>query len=135
MKYDPARQEIMKSLSVIEDMQNDSEDDYACKKNDMRPQQFRSILSSWLKKCDIAVDDTPEERVYELLFNMVSPDAYPSNFDQTIPCCMEKYLNDEEKDILTRIYWNNETYDTFSQDYQTNSSNIKKLARNAFKKL
>ena len=47
MKYDPAllestKSEIIKLLSVIEDMQNGNEEDYACKKNDMRPQKFRT---------------------------------------------------------------------------------------------
>ena len=48
---------------------------------------------------------------------------------------MEEYLDDQEKDILRRIYWNNDTYEAVSNAYSTNSSNIKKIARNALKKL
>lgn len=140
MKYDPAllestKSEIIKLLSVIEDMQNGNEEDYACKKNDMRPQKFRSILAACLEQRSMVVDHTPEERIYEILFETVSPAAYPSDLDQTIPYCMEKYLDDQEKDLLKRIYWNNETYEVVSNDYSTNSSNIKKIARNALKKL
>lgn len=140
MKYDPAllestKSEIIKLLSVIEDMQNGSEEDYACKKNDMRPQKFRSILAACLEQRSMAVDHTPEERIYEILFETVSPAAYPSDLDQTIPYCMEKYLDGQETDILRRVYWNNETYETVSNAYNTNSSNIKKIARNALKKL
>ncbi|MDE6219412.1 MAG: hypothetical protein K2G51_03095 [Lachnospiraceae bacterium] len=140
MKYDPAllestKSEIIKLLSVIEDMQNGNEEDYACKKNDMRPQKFRSILAACMEKRNMVINYTPEERIYELLFESVSYASYPSDLDQTIPYCMEKYLDDQEKDLLKRIYWNNETYEAVSSAYNTNSSNIKKIARNALKKL
>lgn len=44
MRCDPillesTKNEIIKLLSVIEDMQDGNEEDYACKKNDMRPQR------------------------------------------------------------------------------------------------
>ena len=140
MKYDPSllestKNEIIKLLSVIEDMQNGDEEDYACKKNDLRPQKFRSILAACLEQRSVAVNHTPEERIYEILFETVSPAAYPSDLDKTIPYCMEEYLDDQEKDILKRIYWNNDTYEAVSNAYGTNSSNIKKIARNALKKL
>lgn len=140
MKYDPAllestKNELIKLLSVIEDMQNGDEEDYACKKNDLRPQKFRSILAACLEQRSVSVNHTPEERIYEILFETVSPAAYPSDLDKTIPYCMEEYLDDQEKDILRRIYWNNDTYEAVSNAYSTNSSNIKKIARNALKKL
>lgn len=90
MKYDPSllestKNEIIKLLSVIEDMQNGDEEDYACKKNDLRPQKFRSILAACLEQRSVAVNHTPEERIYEILFETVSPAAYPSDLDKTIP--------------------------------------------------
>ncbi len=140
MKYDPnllesIKNEIIRLLSVIEDMQNGDEEDLACKKNDMRPQKFRSIFTACLEQRSMIINHTPEERIYEILFETVSPAAYPSDLDHTIPYCMEKYLDDKEKDILRRIYWNNDTYESVSNAYSTNSSNIKKIARNALKKL
>ncbi|MDE7204093.1 MAG: hypothetical protein K2O91_19875 [Lachnospiraceae bacterium] len=140
MKYDPTllestKSEIIKFLSVIEDMQGGDEEDHACKKNDMRPQKFRSILAACLEQRNITIDSTPEEKIYEALFETVSFAAYPSDLDQTIPYCMEQYLNEQEQDILRRIYWDNETYESISAAYNTNSSNIKKIARNALKRL
>ena len=140
MRYDPTllesiKNEIIKFLSVIEDMQGGDEEDYACKRNDMRPQKFRSILAACLEQRSITIDSTPEEKIYEALFETVSFAAYPSDLDQTIPYCMEQYLNEQEQDILRRIYWDNETYESISAAYNTNSSNIKKIARNALKRL
>ena len=140
MRYDPTlletiKNEIIKFLSVIEDMQGGDEEDYACKRNDMRPQKFRSILAACLEQRSITIDSTPEEKIYEALFETVSFAAYPSDLDQTIPYCMEQYLNEQEQDILRRIYWDNETYESISTAYNTNSSNVKKIARNALKKL
>lgn len=140
MKYDPAllestKGEIIKFLCVIEDMQGGDEEDHACKKNDMRPQKFRSILAACLERRGIAINYTPEEKVYEALFETVSFAAYPSDLDKTIPYCMEQFLDEQERDILRRIYWDNETYESISAAYNTNSSNTKKIARNALKKL
>lgn len=140
MKYDPTllestKDEIIKFLKVLEDMQDGNEDDYACKKNDMRPQKFRSILAACMEQRAIAVNSTPEEKVYEALFETVSFAAYPSDLDKTIPYCMELFLDSQEQDILKRIYWDNETYESISAAYHTNSSKIKKIARNALKKL
>ena len=61
------------------------------------------------------------------MIETVSFAAYPSDLDHTIPYCMEQYLNGQEQDILRRIYWNNETYESISTVYNTNSSNIKKI--------
>lgn len=140
MKYDSKlleslKDETIKLLNVIEDMLDGNEEDYACKKNDMRPQKFRSILAACLEKRSLAIDYTPEERLYEILFETVSYAAYPSDLDKTIPYCMEKFLDEQERDILKRIYWNNETFESVSTAYSTNSSNIKKIVRNALKKL
>ena len=95
MRYDPTllesiKNEIIKFLSVIEDMQGGDEEDYACKRNDMRPQKFRSILAACLEQRSITIDSTPEEKIYKALFETVSFAAYPSDLDQTIPYCMEK---------------------------------------------
>ena len=140
MRYDPAllestRDEVIKFLKVIEDMQGGDEDDYACKKNDMRPQKFRGILAACLEQRSIAVNSTPEEKIYEALFETVSFAAYPSDLDQTIPYCMEQFLDGQEQDILRRIYWDKEAYESISAAYNTNTSRIKRIARNALKKM
>ncbi|MDE6913137.1 MAG: hypothetical protein K2P35_05505, partial [Lachnospiraceae bacterium] len=140
MKYDPTlldapKGEIIKFLNVIEDMQAGNEEDFSCKKNDMRPQKFRSILAACLEQRDITINSTPEEKLYEALFETVSFTAYPSDLNKTIPYCMEQFLDEQERDILRRIYWDNETYESISAAYNINTSKMKRIAHNALKKL
>ena len=92
------------------------------------------FLAACLEQRDIAIDSTPEEKIYEALFETVSFAAYPSDLDKTIPYCMEQFLDGQEQGILRRIYWDNETYESISAAYNTNSSKIKRIAHNALKK-
>ncbi len=101
----------------------------------MRPQKFRGILAACLEQRSIAVNSTPEEKIYEALFETVSFAAYPSDLDQTIPYCMEQFLDGQEQDILRRIYWDKEAYESISTAYNTNTSRIKRIAHNALKKM
>lgn len=129
------KNEILKLLNVITDIQSGQNEDYACKKNDIRPQKFRCLLATCQEKRNIVINKEPEEKLYEALFETTNYAAYPSDLNKTIPFVMNKYLDEQERDILDRLYWKNETYEAIRISYNTNASIIKKITRQALNKL
>lgn len=130
-----SKEELEKVYIILEQLIQGEDEEFLCKKYDIRPQKFRTILFACEENRKIEINLSPAERIYQNAFKTNNFAKYPSDLDETIPYCMEHFLTNEEKDILNKLYWEKATYEDVASAYNTNSSKIKAITKNALKKL
>lgn len=140
--------EYLRKLESVTQAILDGEDEKAsCEKFGVSKSGYRHLLFrninrdseekvSTEKKYDIV--ESGEEKIYRLVFN-VEKDVpiynYPNDFKNRLDYCLEHYLKERERKLITEYYLDGKTLADLSEEYKVCRERIRQIMGSGIKKL